>query len=235
MCILPLARSLSYVTVTSPCLTRPSSIRREKPRARSSRSATPTGLLASISSARLAFGLRPRFRGCVAILMIQALALPKAHSTKGCWGSTRPWLQIPRRNPTRATEAVFRAVRTSRQAKPRPLCRAAQQGPGSGHVRRLDFTSRSKPTPAAAAAFLGRKPLLVFGRTRGPSPRGQTFERSPADVRNPDDCKLDLRVALLHSLNSYHREFAANEIGDRLKLESDGKQSIHVAAMRRTC
>jgi hypothetical protein len=46
--------------------------------------------------------------------------------------------------------------------------------------------------------------------------RGQTFDRPTAGVCNP-----------------YHREFAANEIGDRLKRESDGKQSIHVAAVWR--
>jgi hypothetical protein len=46
-----------------------------------------------------------------------------------------------------------RSGRASRQAKPRPLMQSGAEGPGSGHVRRLDFTSRSKPTRDAEAVF----------------------------------------------------------------------------------
>jgi hypothetical protein len=81
-----LSRPLSYVRVTSPSLTRPSSIRREKPRVSSSASVTPNGLFARNSSARLAFGLRRRFRGGVAILRpdrIQAWPLARGDEMKG--------------------------------------------------------------------------------------------------------------------------------------------------------
>jgi hypothetical protein len=68
---------ISYARVASPCLTKPSNIRRrEKPRASISHSFTPNGPLASISSARRAFGLSRRFRGCVAILVPRLIPSP---------------------------------------------------------------------------------------------------------------------------------------------------------------
>jgi hypothetical protein len=61
-------------------LTKPINIRREKPRASISRSVTPSDLLASISSARRAFGLRRRFRGGGAMLGARADSKPRRQS-----------------------------------------------------------------------------------------------------------------------------------------------------------
>jgi hypothetical protein len=52
---------LLYVSVASPCLTRPSNIRSERPRASNSRSLTPDCLSTNNSSTRRPFWLRPRF------------------------------------------------------------------------------------------------------------------------------------------------------------------------------
>jgi hypothetical protein len=53
-------RAFSYVSVASPCLTRPSGVRREEPRASDGRSLTPDCLPANNSSARRALGPRVR-------------------------------------------------------------------------------------------------------------------------------------------------------------------------------
>jgi hypothetical protein len=75
--------------------------------------------------------------------------------------------------------------------------------------------------------------LSAAWRTWRLSVRGQTFERPPAGVRDSDASKLDLQAVLLHGLNPYRCESALDEIGHCLKLEPAGKQSIHVAAIRR--
>jgi hypothetical protein len=64
------------------------------------------------------------------------------------------------------------------------------------------------------------------------SPNCRTY-RLPSCIGNPDASNLDRQAALLHGLNPYRCEPSTDEAAHCLDLEPAGKQSIHIAAMRR--
>src|SRR5260370_28361563 len=63
---------------------------------------------------------------------------------------------------------------------------------------------------------------------------GQSIlDRLPSCVGNPDASNLDRQAVLCHGLNQYRCESTADEVSHCLKLESAGKQRVHIAATRR--
>jgi hypothetical protein len=115
--------------------------------------------------------------------------------------------------PPRKKSNVGRSGSSEAHYKQKRGPREGTQGGGLTHEANAG-RSGGVPEPQSRSS--------VFWRTWRSSPRGQTFKRPPAGVRDLDDSKLDLRVAVLHSFNPYCCEFTANEISHRLKLEPEG-------------
>jgi hypothetical protein len=92
------------------------------------------------------------------------------------------------------------------------LLLAGRDAPSAGtawlRVRRLDFTTRSKPTPAAAAVFRWG-PHRANGC--GDDVRSSSFERPPAGVCDLDADALDRLGASVHALALYFYKPAPDE------------------------